>query len=202
MNFISTPQLVYYIIILVFLILGIITRREISFFQILKYLFIWCAIAFVVIAFYSFRYDFSDLKNRIIGEINPSQARLNDNGQIVINMSEDGHFYINLKINQKTIRFMVDTGASDVMLNANDAENIGIDVNRLTFNRPYQTANGISFGASIILEEIEIAGVRFINIPASVSNANMGVSLLGMSFLKRCKKYEFYQDKLILTFGV
>ncbi len=200
MDYISSPQLIYYVIILVFLILGVIFRSEISFFQIIKYLFIWCALAFIIIGFYSYRYEFSDFKNRIIGEINPSKAQQNSQGQIIINMSENGHFYINVKINQKTIRFMIDTGASDMIINSSDAIKIGIDINKLNFNKTYQTANGKTFGASVILEEIEIANTKFIDIPASINNSDMGVSLLGMSFLKRCEKYEFYQDKLVLTF--
>jgi predicted aspartyl protease len=39
----------------------------------------------------------------------------------------------------------------------------------------------------------------FYDVPASVNSAEMGTSLLGMSFLRRFKKYEFYRDKLILS---
>ena len=44
-----------------------------------------------------------------------------------------------------------------------------------------------------------VSGVKFKDVNVSVNSANMGVSLLGMSFLKRFSKYEVYQDKLILT---
>ena len=200
MDYFSTPQAIYYVIILIFLVLGTIFRSEVSFFQVIKYLFIWCVLAFIVISFYSYRYDFLDFKNRIMGEINPSKAIQNNQGQVIINMSENGHFYIDVKINKKIIHFLIDTGASDMVINASDAIKIGIDLKKLNFNKPYQTANGRTFAANVILKEVEIGDTKFLDIPASVNSSDMGVSLLGMSFLKRCKKYEFYQNKLILTF--
>lgn len=202
MNFSSSDwqSFTYYALILLFLFTGLISRRDLPFSKIFKYLSIWLGIAIIIISLYSYRYEFSDFRNRILGEINPSAARINEEGQISINISRDGHFYMDVKVNDAMVRFMVDTGASDIALNLNDARNAGIDVENLNFNKRYQTANGISLGASVILKEMEISGVKFRNMSASVNNANMGVSLLGMSFLKQCEKYEFYQDRLILTF--
>lgn len=191
---------IYYALLLVFLSVSLFSRRDLPFSRVLKYLSIWLVIALVIIGLYSYRYEFSDFKNRILGELNPSAAQLNEEGQITINISQDGHFYMNSEVNGKFIRFMVDTGASDISLNLRDAEKIGINIKELVFNKRYQTANGISLGARTNLKEMKIGDIRFINIPASVNSANMGVSLLGMSFLQQCKKYEFYQDKLILTF--
>lgn len=190
----------YYALILLFLFTGLIARRDLSFRKIFKYLSIWLGIAIIIISLYSYRYEFFDFKNRILGEINPSAARINEEGQISINISRDGHFYIDVKVNGTMIKFMVDTGASDIALNSNDAKNAGIDIENLIFDKRYQTANGISLGAGVILKEMNISGVKFKNISASVNSSEMGTSLLGMSFLKQCRKYEFYQDKLILTF--
>ena len=94
---------------------------------------------------------------------------------------------------------MIDTGASDLVLSLKDAKKVGIDVRKLNFNKRYQTANGVTYGASVSLDQVEFGGVKFGNIPASVNNSQMGTSLLGMSFLRNFKKYEFYRDKLILT---
>ena len=55
-------------------------------------------------------------------------------------------------------------------------------------------------GAIVNLAKIEVAGVIFKGIPATINNSDLNISLLGMSFLNRFKKYEFYQDKLILTY--
>lgn len=189
----------YSALILAMLIGGIISRREITIGKTMKYLAIWFGIAAILIAFYSYRYEFSDFKNRITAEINPTKATFNKLSQIIINLSQDGHFYTSVKINGVDVRFMIDTGASDIAISLYDAKRIGINLENLNFDRRYQTANGISFGAGTILQEVEIAGVKFTDLNASVNNGDMGVSLLGMSFLKRMKKYEVFRDKLILT---
>ncbi|MBM3579761.1 MAG: TIGR02281 family clan AA aspartic protease [Alphaproteobacteria bacterium] len=190
---------IYLALILVVLISSVFSRRNLEFTKILKYLAIWAGIGFVVIALYAYRFEFADFKSRIVGEINPSRAQVNKDGEMVINLASDGHFYLDSKINSVPVRFMIDTGASDVVLSLSEAKRVGIDVTKLHFNKAYQTANGTSFGATILLDELEIAGVKFYDVFASVNSAPMGISLLGMSFLRRFKKYEFYQDRLVLV---
>ena len=94
---------------------------------------------------------------------------------------------------------MIDTGASDVVINLAQAKKIGINIKKLKFNKLYQTANGISKGATTKIAKLEFASINFKNIPISINSGNQSSALLGMSFLRKFKKYEFYSDKLILT---
>ncbi len=191
-------NMIYLILVLIMLISGLVSRRDLPIAKAAKYLFYWALIAFATIALYSYRFEFSGFKNRILGELNPTAARLDDHGRLIINISQDGHFYVDVKINNQAVRFMIDTGASDVVLSMEDAKKIGINPKNLIFNKRYQTANGEVFGASIRLNEIEIGGVKFYDMPASVNSADLGVPLLGMQFLRKFRRYEFYQDRLIL----
>jgi aspartyl protease family protein len=177
---------------------GLASRKDLPFGKILKYLGIWSAIGFIAISLYSYRYEFSGFKNRILGEINPSSAQITESGELIILLSQDGHFYMDVRINGVAMRFMIDTGASDITISLDEAKRIGIDLKKLSFDKPYQTANGTSWGANVNLEEIEVGNVKFKNVSASVNNAEMGTSLLGMSFLRKFRKYEFYQDRLVL----
>jgi len=190
---------VYSVLILLVLISGLASRREMGISKILKYLGIWSAIILVIISAYSYRYEFTDFKDRLLGEINPAQARIGKSGTIIIDSSQDGHFYMNVKINGAPVRFMIDTGASDIVLNYKDAKKIGVNFKKLNFDRRYQTANGTALGATVSLDKIEVGNVEFNNVSASVNQSDMGTSLLGMSFLRKFKRYEFYQDQLILT---
>ncbi|GDX36258.1 hypothetical protein LBMAG18_07690 [Alphaproteobacteria bacterium] len=192
-------EAIYLIILIVMMLSAVFSRQDLNWRKIIKYLIIWGGIGFLVIALYAYRFEFGDFKNRFVSEINPTSPKINAQKQIILNIAQDGHFYTRLKINNVEVLFMVDTGASDMMLNISDAKKIGIDVSKLVFNRPYQTANGRSFGAIINLKEVDIAGIKFNNVRASVNDADMGVNLLGMSFLRRFSKYEFFQDRLILT---
>ncbi len=191
-------HLVYYIILLVFLISGFVVGRKINFSQSLKYIAIWLGIAFVVIVLYSYRFEFSDFKNRVLGEISPMTALHDQEGRVIINMSRDGHFYINIKVNGQMVRFLVDTGASDTVLNVKDARKVGINFRKLIFNKRYSTANGFVMGASTTIAEMKVGDIVFYDVEASVNGADLDTSLLGMSFLSKFTRYEFFQGKLIL----
>lgn len=186
-------------VILVVMASSLFSRSDLSVGKITKYLGIWSVVGLATVALYSYRFEFSDLKTRILGELRPSSVQVNDAGELIINLSEDGHFYVNVKINDRPVRFMIDTGASDIVVSVSEARRLGIDLKKLTFNRPYQTANGTSWGASVRFAKMEIGNAEFLDVEASVNNADMGTSLLGMSFLRRFRKYEFYRDRLILS---
>lgn len=186
-------------LLLAFIASSIFTRGNMPILKAVKYFSIWAAIAMFIVILYSFRFDFLEVKTRLVGELNPSHIQVNSSDKIIINMSYGNHFYANVKVNSKNIKFMIDTGATDMVLSLRDAKKAGINIAKLIFNKPYQTANGISYGASVILKDIKFGNLNLKNVRASVNSSDMGVSLLGMSFLKNFKKYEFYQNKLILT---
>jgi aspartyl protease family protein len=200
MNITSQDQqnIIYLLILLAFFAFSLFANRDLKISKILKYLAIWSFIAFIGVVLYAYRFEFSDFKNRILVEINPSKAVVNQGEEIIINISQDGHFYLDTKINNVQIRFMIDTGASDIVLNQDDAKKIGINLTRLNFNKRYETANGTVFGASLTLPEIEISGIIFKDVAVSINGGKLDVSLLGMDFLRNFKRYEFFQDKLIL----
>ncbi len=189
----------YLVVILCVLLNSLANKKDLGIKQATKYLVVWSVIALVAVLIYSYRYQFFEIKNRVVTELTPSTPSINNLGQIVIKASQDGHFYLDTKINGIAVRFMIDTGASDTTLNKNDAQRIGINLNDLIFNRVYQTANGKSLGAAVQLDEFEIGTMKFQNVGATVNSADMGTSLLGMNFLKQLKKYEFYEDKLIIS---
>lgn len=200
-NFNSSDQqsFVFSLILLVFLVSSLIFRREIALSKALKYLALWALIALVGVGLYAYRYQFTDFKDKMLGAFNPAAVRTSDNGEMVINLSSEGHFFIDVAINGVPMRFMIDTGASDIVIDKNQAQKLGINTQDLVFNKRYQTANGSSFGASVVLQEVQVGNVKFHNIAASVNSAELGTPLLGMSFLRQFHKYEFYQDRLVLT---
>ena len=192
-------NILYLMLLLAFIASSIFTRGNMPFLKAVKYFSIWAAIAMFIIILYSFRFDFLEVKTRLVGVLNPSHIQVNSSDKIIINMSYGNHFYANVKVNNQNIRFMIDTGATDMVLSLRDAKKAGINIAKLIFNKPYQTANGISYGASVVLKDVKFGNLNLKNVRASVNSADMGVSLLGMSFLRNFKKYEFYQNKLILT---
>lgn len=95
------------------------------------------------------------------------------------------HFHATLEINGRDVDFIVDTGATDLVLSREDADRVGIDLDGLSFDRPAQTANGVVMGAYVRLDQIRFGPYTDSSFPARVNGGDLGTSLLGMEYLKQ-----------------
>ena len=121
-----------------------------------------------------------------------------DENTVALDAKRDGHFYATLQINGQNIEFVVDTGATDLVLSQEDAERAGIDLNDLRFNRPAQTANGQVMGAFVRLESVRLGPFTDYDIPATVNGGELGTSLLGMAYLTRYRGFEVEGGRMYL----
>jgi aspartyl protease family protein len=111
----------------------------------------------------------------------------------------DGHFLAMGSVNGVALSLLIDTGASTVVLKPADAERAGIDTSRLSFTVPVSTANGTTYAAPVRLKSIAIGPLELRDVEALVAQpGNLNENLLGMSFLKRLRSYEFTGDFLTL----
>jgi aspartyl protease family protein len=189
--------LVHSILVLVLVSSSLAAHRRVHPGHILRNIAIWVIIATFLFVGYSYRYELASIKNRVIGELLPHRADI-EGGEARFRANENGHFVVEAHINGNPIRFLVDTGASDVTLSPADARRLGINLETLNFNRRYATANGVVFGAPIRLDKIEIGPIAVRNVRASVNGADMRRSLLGMSFLERLDGFNISKNILTL----
>jgi len=117
---------------------------------------------------------------------------------LTIPSGRGGHFLIDARVEGTPIRFLVDTGATGVVLSPSDARRIGLRVRNRDYTREAQTANGIVRTAPVRLSDIRIGPLTVRGVEATVNERPMGISLLGMTFLSRLDGYEVAGDKLIL----
>jgi aspartyl protease family protein len=96
------------------------------------------------------------------------------------------------------VRFLLDSGASSVVLTRQDARRVGISVNELDFTQPTQTANGVVFSAPVVIPRIDVGSIRVDDVKGAVSRGGLTHSLLGMSFLSRLKSWRVEGSQLIL----
>ena len=115
-----------------------------------------------------------------------------------VTKSEDGHFWAEAEANDHRVRFLVDTGATNVALTAGDAERLGLNLSQLDFEVPVQTAAGETRAAVVTLDYISVAGARVDDVEALVVREGLAASLLGMSYLGRLSRFEATQSALIL----
>jgi aspartyl protease family protein len=165
--------------------------------KVVQYVAIWIGVALFLVAGYSQRQAFGQLWAGIKGEINP--ASVNASGSIVtLQKSADGHFWANVNVNGRSIRMMVDTGASDIALDPADATRVGINVEALAFNIPVSTAAGPSRAAASRLSSVAIGPIVRDQVPVLIMQARGGVSLLGMGFLGKLSEVSAQGDVLTL----
>jgi len=162
-----------------------------------RYASIWVVLGLGVFAAYSFRDEAKGIYNRLLGELLPATARI-EGGNVVIRKASNGHFVVEADVDGTEIIFLVDTGASDVVISPDDAKRLGFNLDTLKFTKIYQTANGTVYGAPIRLGRLSIGPLQIRDVRASVNGAAMNSSLLGMSFLERLSGYEVRGNSLVL----
>lgn len=106
-------------------------------------------------------------------------------GTITLPRGMDGHYYAVLTINGAEVEFLVDTGASQMVLSLQDAERLGIDAASLAFLGEAQTANGVVRTARVTLPIVAFGPFKDSDVVAYVSEGEMDGSLLGMSYLSQ-----------------
>ena len=132
-----------------------------------------------------------------ISKTYPSQITGNT-GEITIPRAPDGHYYVKVQINGVDISFLVDTGASDLVLTRKDAEKVGINIATLPFLGSANTANGTVPIAYTRLAEVRLGSYLDRAVSASINGGEMVKSLLGMSYLGLFDRIEILSDRLIL----
>jgi aspartyl protease family protein len=165
----------------------------------LKALLIWGVLGLALVIGYAYRDQAREVGARVMGELRPGTAVTGPGGTVTVTRSSGGEFTVRAEVNGRTQPFMFDTGASAVVLTAENAEALGIRPADSAFNVRVSTANGVALAAPILLDSLSVGTITERNIPAMVSRPGaLSGNLLGQSFLNRLPSYEVRGDRLIL----
>ena len=135
------------------------------------------------------------LRNSVL----PQQSVVTGTGEIMVPRNFDGHYYLTLELNGVPTRFVVDTGATDIVLTPQDAARAGINVAGLNYNNRAMTANGLVQTASVRLDRISLGDISDRSVPAVVNGSPMQESLLGMAYLNRFDRIEIEDGQMVLS---
>ncbi|MEQ8401546.1 MAG: TIGR02281 family clan AA aspartic protease [Roseovarius sp.] len=136
-----------------------------------------------------------DIRNTVM----PGQAVVAEDGRIELPRAADGHYYLTADVNGQPIRFVVDTGASQIVLTKADAEAAGLATEELSFVGRAFTANGEVRTAPVRLERVEVGPLVDEDVRAVVNEGELDQSLLGMEYLQRFTSVEITNGTLVLT---
>ena len=131
--------------------------------------------------------------------VRPTQTVFAQDSRIELPRAPDGHYYLTAQVNGAPVQFVVDTGATQIVLTQDDARRAGINLDDLAyFGRAY-TANGPVRTAPVRLDRIEIGPMTDTDLRAVVNEGDMQQSLLGMDYLQRFSSVEITGGTLVLT---
>ena len=119
-----------------------------------------------------------------VGQNVASQGSGAGPAKVVLTADGGGHFLTTGNINGTSVKFLVDTGASNVSLGASDARRIGIDISKGQQGF-VNTANGQASVTLVKLDTVRVGEIVLNNVDALVHQQDMPFALLGMSFLNR-----------------
>lgn len=121
-------------------------------------------------------------------------------GQVItLPQQPDGHYYAVLEVNGEPMRFLVDTGATDIVMTREAARIAGLPMESLVFSGRAGTANGTVRVAPVRLREVTLGPVTDRDVRAMVNDGELDMPLLGMSYLSRFSHIEITGQALRLT---
>lgn len=189
-------QLIYLCVILAVLTGGLAARLQARPGTVIAQLGTWGVIFAALILVYSYRDQFGSIGERFTAELIPAKGTETGPGTIAFTAEADGHYHVYGAVDGTSISFLVDSGASDIVLSPGDARMLGMQVEYLDFTLTAQTANGTVRGAPVRLKTLKVGPIVMHDVPATVNEAEMPVSLLGMEFLRRLKSWGVQNGKL------
>lgn len=185
------PRLIYLVILGAAILGWVMAENRNSLGRTARSLLVWGLMFIGLMAGYGL---WGDIRN----DIAPRQTVLEDGAGITVPRGPDGHFHLTLSLNGVPVDFLVDTGASDVVLTLRDAERVGLEPAELAFLGRARTANGMVETAYTSVDSMTLGPIRFENVGVAVNGGDMQGSLLGMSFLSRFGRLEIAGNQLLL----
>ena len=159
----------------------------------------WMIIVSVAVLTYTYRYEAKAIAERVAAEFLPGMITEGPAGETIISKRQNGHFVVDAKVNGNRAAFLFDTGASSMVIRAEDADKLGIDFGTLNFAIPVATANGNAMAAETMLSRVSVGKIAVKNVRALVTKPGvLTENLLGMSFLEKLASYTVESNKLIL----
>jgi aspartyl protease family protein len=165
----------------------------------------WAVVALALVTGYSFRDRILAIGHQVLGELLPPgtvlRADVQADGERSAKFRKrpDGTYVVPAEANGVPIKMLVDTGASWVVLKADDGRRLGFDLEDLRYTIPVQTANGTIYAASVRLRTLTVGKISINDVEALVAKRGpLRENLLGLSFLNRLSGFDFSNGYLTM----
>ena len=170
--------------------------RRIPIAQGLKMLIGWVLIFGIAFIVFTLKDEFMALGNRMLIETRGGVEETAP-GEVRIRQAPDGHFWVTAEVNGKSVRFLVDSGATTTSLSRDTAERVGI-VPSSGFQAMVQTANGVVMVDRGRADTIAVGGIARRDVAVHISDAFGDLNVIGMNFLSTLSGWSVEGRTLVL----
>lgn len=155
----------------------------------------WALIFAVLFLAFTLKDDFKALGKRMMAELRGESKLVTVGDELRIRKSDDGHFWVDGKVNGETVAFLVDSGATVTTLSAEAAGSAGVEPSS-RLRTIVSTANGqVSVARGRI--RLEVGSIQREDLPVHITDSD-DISLLGMNFLSSLTSWRVEGDWLVL----
>ncbi|PXW75272.1 aspartyl protease family protein [Blastomonas natatoria] len=194
----DTANLIYSLLLLV-LVGSALISRALPIGQTIKMAFAWVGIFSLLFLLLSFRPEMKLIWQRVTEEIGLASAPAISGEPLTLRKSEDGHFWVNAEVNGRSVRFMIDSGATFTALSAAAARDAGIDTGGLGLKTIIETANGAVEAERGTIANLRVGSLQMADHKVVVAEAFGDTNVLGMNFLSELESWRVEGDRMILV---
>ena len=160
---------------------------------------VWGLSLFAILAGYAYRTELATVADRVMGVLIPGTVVATGPHQVTVFRRPDGQFVLDVGVGASRLAFVLDTGASSVVLRAEDAAKLRSPLRRRVYDGEVSTANGHTLAAETTLPAMAIGPIMEAGVPALVARPGaLHENLLGMSFLNRLESFTVTRDRLVM----
>ena len=188
----ETPRALY-LALLLMLVAGSLIGTRMPIGKAVKMALAWVAIFGVVFVLFAFRDDFSALGQRLRAEATGTPIELA--GELRFPIAEDGHFWVEGKINGHEVPFLVDSGASVTTVSGRIAKASRIALTDRVM--PVETANGTVTMTRGYADRFQLGPIERTDFAVNVSSRD-NINVLGMNFLSSLASWKVEGNYLVL----
>jgi aspartyl protease family protein len=142
----------------------------------------WVLIFAAAFVGFTLKDDFMALGRRVMRETSGEAQMVQTGKETRIRKAEDGHFWVDAKVNGERVRFLVDSGATTTSLSTSAARRAGVKPDG-GFPVLVNTANGVVTARRAHVRELKVGTIERSNLAVETADAFGETSVLGMNFL-------------------
>ena len=197
MNAEDGPSLVWGIIMVMLLVSSLAARR-LPIGQMAKMALAWIAIFTLFFVVFSFRFEFLAIWERTKAELDGTAAQTSVGEAVQIKRQDDGHYWVQVEVNGKDVKFLIDSGATTTAVNSATARETGIDVDVSGYPVIINTANGRITAQRGSAQSLQLGPIELTDHKVVVSESFGDTNVLGMNFLDGLSSWKVESNVMTL----